>query len=95
MRRVTRRRAPSARPVTACHRLAFPDPGSGFLGALGAFGSVCAVTRIPLAVGEGLLTVLVMRLLVQSSKGEPTRLGVLVTSVAGGERAGSAGAVVR
>src|SRR5690606_27143551 len=59
--------------------LAFPDPGSGVPGALGTFGSVFAVTQIPLAVSEGLLTVLVMRLLVQSSKGELTRLGVLVT----------------
>ncbi|MEU3277613.1 energy-coupling factor ABC transporter permease [Streptomyces antibioticus] len=59
--------------------LAFPDPGSGFLGALGKFGSIFAVTQIPLAVSEGLLTVFVMRLLVQSSKGELTRLGVLVT----------------
>ncbi len=70
--------------------LAFPDPGSGFLGALGKFGSIFAVTQIPLAVSEGLLTVLVMRLLVQSSKGELTRLGVLVTSAAGKKRAESA-----
>ena len=55
-----------------------------FLGALGKFGSIFAVTQIPLAVSEGLLTVLVMRLLVQSSKGELTRLGVLLS---GGERA--------
>lgn len=27
--------------------LAFPDPGSGFLGGLGKFGSVFAVTQIP------------------------------------------------
>ncbi len=66
--------------------LAFPDPGSGFLGALGTFGSVFAVTQIPLAVSEGLLTVVVMRLLVQSSKGELTRLGVLFTE-AGKQRA--------
>ncbi|GGS92250.1 energy-coupling factor ABC transporter permease [Streptomyces chromofuscus] len=58
--------------------LAFPDPSSGFLGALGKFGAIFAVTQIPLAVSEGLLTVLVMRLLVQSSKGELTRLGVLL-----------------
>ncbi|MEU0741606.1 energy-coupling factor ABC transporter permease [Streptomyces sp. NPDC006134] len=57
--------------------LAFPDPGSGFWGALGTFGSVFAVTQIPLAVSEGLLTVLVMRLLTQSSKGELARLGVV------------------
>ncbi|MFE3519147.1 energy-coupling factor ABC transporter permease [Streptomyces sp. NPDC059166] len=59
--------------------LAFPDPGTGFLGALGKFGSIFAVTQIPLAVSEGLLTVLVMRLLVQSSRGDLTRLGVLLS----------------
>ncbi|MBM7442754.1 cobalt/nickel transport system permease protein [Streptomyces sp. HB132] len=59
--------------------LAFPDPSSGFLGALGKFGSIFALTQIPLAVSEGLLTVLVMRLLVQSSKGDLTRLGVFLS----------------
>ncbi|NBE53282.1 energy-coupling factor ABC transporter permease [Streptomyces boluensis] len=66
--------------------LAFPDPSSGFLGALGKFGSIFAFTQVPLAVSEGLLTVLVMRLLVQSSKGELTRLGVLVKKTATGAR---------
>ncbi|QNP61926.1 energy-coupling factor ABC transporter permease [Streptomyces genisteinicus] len=72
--------------------LAFPDPGSGFLGALAKFGGIFAVTQIPLAVSEGLLTVLVMRLLVRSSKGELTRLGVLVT---GGARGAQKEAEVR
>ncbi|MFJ7957817.1 energy-coupling factor ABC transporter permease [Streptomyces sp. NPDC096319] len=57
--------------------LAFPDPGSGVPGALAKFGGIFAVTQIPLAVSEGLLTVLVMRLLAQSSKGDLMRLGVL------------------
>ncbi|MFC0597741.1 energy-coupling factor ABC transporter permease [Streptomyces palmae] len=57
--------------------LAFPDPSSGFAGALAKFGGIFAVTQIPLAVSEGLLTVLVMRLLSQSSTGELVRLGVL------------------
>ncbi|MGW7354620.1 energy-coupling factor ABC transporter permease [Streptomyces sp. NPDC054784] len=56
--------------------LAFPDPGSGVPGALAKFGGIFAVTQIPLAVSEGLLTVLVMRLLSQSSAGELIRLGV-------------------
>ncbi|MGW0468649.1 energy-coupling factor ABC transporter permease [Streptomyces sp. NPDC003027] len=58
--------------------VAFPDPGSGVLGALAKFGGIFAVTQLPLAVSEGLLTVLVMRLLTQSSKGDLTRLGVLL-----------------
>ncbi|MEV6685236.1 energy-coupling factor ABC transporter permease [Streptomyces sp. NPDC051130] len=56
--------------------LAFPDPSSGFLGALAKFGGIFAVTQMPLAVSEGLLTVLVMRLLMQSSKSDLVRLGV-------------------
>ncbi|MEU8519872.1 energy-coupling factor ABC transporter permease [Streptomyces sp. NBC_01216] len=58
--------------------LAFPDPVSGVLGSLAKFGGIFAVTQLPLAVSEGLLTVLVMRLLAQSSKGELSRLGVLL-----------------
>jgi len=42
---------------------AFPDPSSGFTGALAKFMAVFAVTQIPLALSEGFLTVLVMSLL--------------------------------
>ncbi len=48
--------------------LAFPDPVSGFLGAVIKFGSVFALTQVPLAVIEGLLTVLVVNLLFQYSR---------------------------
>ncbi len=48
--------------------LAFPDPLSGFLGAVTKFGSVFALTQIPLAIIEGLLTVLVVNLLIQFSR---------------------------
>ncbi|MFI7079462.1 MULTISPECIES: energy-coupling factor ABC transporter permease [unclassified Micromonospora] len=57
--------------------LAFPDPDSGFVGALAKFGSIFAVTQIPLAISEGLLTVLVVRLLVRVSPQELRRLGIL------------------
>lgn len=40
--------------------LAYPDPVSGFTGAVLKFGSVFAITQIPLAIAEGLLTVVVM-----------------------------------
>ena len=67
--------------------LAFPDPVSGFPGALAKFGSIFAVTQVPLAVSEGLLTVLVVRLLVRVSPDELARLGLLprpaVTSATG------------
>ncbi len=57
--------------------LAFPDAASGVLGAVVKFGSIFALTQIPLAISEGLLTVLIVRLLVQVSPAELTRLGVL------------------
>ncbi|SEG70258.1 cobalt/nickel transport system permease protein [Thermomonospora echinospora] len=57
--------------------LAFPDAESGFTGALAKFGGIFAVTQIPLAVSEGLLTVLVVRLLRTSAAADLIRLGVL------------------
>jgi len=43
--------------------LAFPDQVSGFGGALAKFTSIFALTQLPLAVAEGLLTVVVMNAL--------------------------------
>jgi cobalt/nickel transport system permease protein len=40
--------------------LAYPDPASGFPGAVLKFGGIYAVTQIPLAIAEGFLTVVVM-----------------------------------
>lgn len=40
--------------------LAYPDPVSGFAGALVKFGGIFALTQVPLAIAEGLLTVVVM-----------------------------------
>ncbi|PVY96914.1 energy-coupling factor ABC transporter permease [Actinomycetospora cinnamomea] len=57
--------------------LAFPDPTGGIAGAVAKFGSIFAITQIPLAVVEGLLTVLVVRLLAHNSPKELLRLGVL------------------
>ena len=48
--------------------LAFPDPVSGVLGAIIKFGGVFALTQVPLAVIEGLLTVVVVNLLIQYSR---------------------------
>jgi cobalt/nickel transport system permease protein len=56
--------------------LAHPDATSGVPGALAEFGAIFAVTQIPLAVSEGLLTVLVVRLLIRVSPAELARLGV-------------------
>lgn len=43
--------------------LAYPDPASGFLGAVLKFGGIYAVTQIPLSIAEGLLTVVVINAL--------------------------------
>lgn len=42
---------------------AFPDPTGGFAASLLKFGGIFAITQIPLAVSEGLLTVLVVNAL--------------------------------
>lgn len=57
--------------------LAFPDPESGFLGAAAKFLSIFSVTQIPLAIAEGLLGVLMIRILRDVAMPELVRLGVL------------------
>lgn len=57
--------------------LAYPDAASGVVGALAKFGAIFAFTQIPLAVSEGLLTVLIVRLLIRVSPEDLRRLGVL------------------
>ncbi|SMF29046.1 cobalt/nickel transport system permease protein [Tistlia consotensis] len=57
--------------------LAFPDPAGGVAGAAGKFLGVFAVTQVPLAISEGLLTVVVMNLLGKYSAGELSALSVL------------------
>lgn len=43
--------------------LAFPDPASGFVGSFLKFGGIFSLTQVPLAVAEGLFTVVVMNAL--------------------------------
>ncbi|WP_214371266.1 energy-coupling factor ABC transporter permease [Pseudonocardia sp. H11422] len=62
--------------------LAFPDAVSGVAGSVVKFGSIFAITQIPLAISEGLLTVLIVRLLIRASPAELTRLGVLKPTTA-------------
>ncbi|MGY2084101.1 energy-coupling factor ABC transporter permease [Blastococcus sp. SYSU DS0539] len=57
--------------------LAFPDASSGLLGALVKFLGVFAVTQVPLAIAEGLLGVLLFRVLAVNARPELERLGVL------------------
>lgn len=56
--------------------LAFPDPQSGIAGAVVKFLSIFAVTQIPLAIAEGLLGVLVFRVLRSVATPELRDLGV-------------------
>ncbi len=55
--------------------LAFPDPVGGFVAALAKFAGIFALTQIPLAVSEGLLTVLIFNLLGKHSARELSDLG--------------------
>jgi cobalt/nickel transport system permease protein len=64
--------------------LAFPDASTGLAGALGKFLGVFAVTQIPLAIGEGLLGVLLFRVLTVNARPELERLGVLKPTVPSG-----------
>lgn len=56
--------------------LAFPDPQSGIDGAVVKFLSIFAITQIPLAIAEGLLGVLVFRVLRSVATPELRELGV-------------------
>ncbi len=50
--------------------LAFPSPNGGFLASFFKFASIFAITQIPLAISEGLLTVLVWNWLQSYNKDE-------------------------
>jgi len=57
--------------------LAFPDPVSGLGGSIAKFMGIFAIPQVPLAIAEGLLGVLVFRLLTDVARPELERLGVL------------------
>ena len=56
--------------------LAYPDAHGGILVALGKFLALFAFTQIPLAIGEGLLGVVVFRFLAKVAGPELVRLGL-------------------
>ncbi len=56
--------------------LAYPDPVSGFMGSFLKFGGIFAVTQIPLAISEGILTVLIFNALQKNASTELKSLGV-------------------
>jgi cobalt/nickel transport system permease protein len=57
--------------------LAYPDAVGGFAASFAKFGTIFAVTQIPLAISEGLLTVLIFNALQTNAEPELTSLGVL------------------
>jgi cobalt/nickel transport system permease protein len=57
--------------------LAYPDPVGGFTASFVKFGMIFAVTQIPLAISEGLLTVLIFNALQTNAEPELASLGVL------------------
>ena len=57
--------------------LAFPDPVSGFVGSWVTFAGIFAITQIPLAIGEGILTVLLVNALRSTASKELKSLGIL------------------
>lgn len=56
--------------------LAYPDPVGGIAASFAKFGMVFAVTQIPLAISEGILTVLIFNALRSSATNELQALGV-------------------
>lgn len=56
--------------------LAFPDPTGGFAPSFAKFLGVFAITQIPLAISEGLLTVVVMNALVRFNARELQEMNV-------------------
>lgn len=60
--------------------LAYPDPVSGYLGAALKFGSIFAITQVPLAIAEGLLTVVVIEALSGKAR-DADRIAVLAGEV--------------
>ena len=59
--------------------LAFPDPAGGFAASFAKFATVFAVTQIPLAISEGLLTVVVFNALARFNPLELQEMKVITT----------------
>lgn len=57
--------------------LAYPDPTGGFTAAFIKFGTIFAVTQVPLAISEGILTVLIFNALQTNAETELMALDVL------------------
>jgi cobalt/nickel transport system permease protein len=56
--------------------LAFPDPVSGLWGSWLTFAAIFAITQVPLAIAEGILTVLIFNALRSTASSELKELGL-------------------
>jgi len=54
--------------------IAFPDPAGGIMASFVKFAGVFALTQIPLAICEGILSVIVMNALMKLNQEEMTNL---------------------
>jgi cobalt/nickel transport system permease protein len=61
--------------------LAFPDAAGGIAASFAKFGTIFAVTQLPLAVIEGLVTVVVVNVLSTNSRPELQALALLPKEV--------------
>lgn len=59
--------------------LAFPDPSGGFVASFAKFATVFAITQIPLAISEGLLTVVVFNAIARFNPPELKEMNVVST----------------
>lgn len=62
--------------------LAFPSEIGGFAASLAKFLSIFAITQIPIAISEGILTIIVFNLLLKHSNDELRDLSVIVKEAA-------------
>ena len=60
---------------------AFPDPAGGFAASLAKFGTVFAVTQVPLAIIEGLVTVVVFNAITAHHRSERDGLALFAKGV--------------
>lgn len=58
--------------------LAFPDPAGGFSASLMKFLGIFALTQVPLAICEGLLTVMIFNFIRRYNAPEIAELGVIL-----------------
>ncbi|MDN5347364.1 MAG: cobalt/nickel transport system permease protein [Clostridia bacterium] len=65
--------------------LAFPAEIGGFMAAFGKFMGIFAITQVPLAVSEGLLSVVVFNLLVVHNRRELQELAIIPGSISSEE----------